>query len=92
MTRLLVPKPSRKKTTTLTAMMTSTTGVGLVEPTTPVRLRLVCVKAGTWRERLAPSAVHSGHCQPTRASTMQSVQMGRSQWAHSTDAALPGWR
>ena len=47
MTRLLVPKPSRKKTTTLTAMMTSTNGVGLVEPTTPVRLRLVWVKAGT---------------------------------------------
>ena len=47
MTRLLVPKPSRKNTTTLMAMMTSTTGVGFVEPTTPVRFRLVCVKAGT---------------------------------------------
>ena len=92
MTRVLVPKPSRKNTTTLMAMMVSTIGVGLVEPTTPVRPRLVWVNAGTWRERLAPSEMHSGHCQPTGASTMQSVQMGRSQWAQSTDAARSGWR
>ena len=89
---LLVPKPSRKNTTTLMTMMAITTGVGLVEPTTPVRFRLVWVKAGTCRERFAPSEVHSGHCQPTGAWTMQSVQMGRSQWAHSTEAALSGWR
>ena len=53
-------------------------------------MALVWVKAGTWRERLAPSLVQAGHCQPTRASTMQSVQMGRSQWAHSTDAGSLG--
>ena len=67
MTRLLVPNPSRKKTTTLMAMIVRTIGVGLVEPTTPVRPRLVRVKAGTCRERLAPSEVHSGHCHPTCA-------------------------
>jgi hypothetical protein len=70
----------------------STIGVGLVEPTTPVRPRLVWVKAGTWRDRLAPSEVHCGHCQPTGASIMQSVQIGRSQWAQRTDADFSGWR
>ena len=74
------------------AMMTRTIGVGLVEPTAPVRPGLVWVNAGTWRERRAPSDVHSGHCQPTGAATMQSVQTGRSQWAQSTDAARSGWR
>ncbi len=87
-----MPKPSKKNTTTLMAMMAITTGVGLVEPTTPVRPRLVWVNAGTCRDRLAPSEVHSGHCQPTCAWIMQSVQIGRSQWAHSTEAARSGWR
>ena len=87
----LFPKSSKKNTTTLMAMMAMTTGVGLVAPTTPVRPRLVRVNAGTCRERLAPSEVHWGHCQPTGAWTMQSVQMGRSQWAHSTEAGRSGW-
>ena len=73
-------------------MMARTTGVGLVEPTTPVRPRLVWVKAGTCRERLAPSDVHSGHCQPTGAAIMQSVQMGRLQWPQRTEAGRSGWR
>jgi hypothetical protein len=73
-------------------MMASTSGVGFVEPTTPVRPGLVWVNAGTWRERFAPVFVHSGHCQPTAADTMQSVQMGRSQRAHVTGPALSGWR
>ncbi|HWD54569.1 MAG TPA: hypothetical protein VG346_05570 [Acidimicrobiales bacterium] len=73
-------------------MITSTSGVGLVDPTTPVLPVLVWLKAGTWRERFAPSEVHDGHCQPTCADTMQSVQMGRSHRAHSTDAAFSGWR
>ena len=92
MNPLLVPKSSKKNTTTLIAMMPMTIGVGLVAPTTPVRFRLVRVNAGTWRERLAPSEVHSGHCQPTCAWIMQSVQIGRSQWAQSTEAARSGWR
>ena len=92
MTPMLVPKSSKKNTTTLMAMMAMTIGVGLVEPTTPVRLRLVWVNAGTCRERLAPSEVHSGHCHPTWAWIMQSVQIGLSQWAHSTEAARSGWR
>jgi hypothetical protein len=50
------------------------------------------VKAGTWRDVFAPVEVHSGHCQPTAADTMQSVQIGRSQRAHTTDAAFWGWR
>ena len=54
MTALLVPKPSKKNTTTLITMMAITTGVGLVAPTTPVRFRLVWVKAGTCLERFAP--------------------------------------
>jgi hypothetical protein len=36
--------------------------------------------------------VHSGHCQPTAADTMQSVQMGRSQRVHTTGPACSGWR
>jgi hypothetical protein len=36
--------------------------------------------------------VHSGHCHPTAADTMQSVQMGRSHRAHTTEAPLSGWR
>ncbi len=87
-----MPNRSRKNTTTLTAMMASTMGVGLVEPTTPDRPGLVWVKAGTWRERFAPSEVHGGHCQPTGACTMQSVQIGRSQCAHRTEAARSGCR
>ena len=87
-----MPKRSSKKTTTLTATMARTTGVGLVEPTTPVRFGLVWVKAGTWRDRLAPSPVQSGHCQPTGACTMHSVQMGRSQRAQRTAARRSGWR
>jgi len=47
-----------------------------VEPTTPLRPGLVWVNAGTWRERLAPSDVQGGHCHPTDACTMQSVQIG----------------
>ena len=73
-------------------MMASTIGVGLVEPTAPVRPGLLCVNAGTWRERFAPSDVQGGHCQPTGASTMQSVQIGRSQCAQTTEAARSGWR
>jgi hypothetical protein len=73
-------------------MIVSTSGVGFVEPTTPVRPRLVCVKAGTWRDVFAPAEVHSGHCHPTAAETMQSVQIGRSQRAQTTDAAFCGWR
>jgi hypothetical protein len=73
-------------------MIVSTKGVGLVEPTTPDRPGLVCVNAGTWRDFFAPVEVHSGHCQPTDAETMQSVQIGRSQRAHTTDAAFSGWR
>ena len=81
----LVPVRSKKRnTTTLMAMMASTIGVGLVEPTTPLRPRLVCVKAGTWRERFAPSLTQAGHCHPTGAGTMQSVQMGRRHRAHCT--------
>jgi hypothetical protein len=57
-------------------MMPMTIGVGLVEPTTPLRPLLVRVKAGTCRERFAPSLVHWGHCQPTGAWIMQSVQIG----------------
>jgi len=48
------------------------------------------VKAGTWRERFSPSAVQSGHCQPTGADTMHSVQMCRSQRAQRTEAARSG--
>jgi hypothetical protein len=50
------------------------------------------VKAGTWRERLEPSLVQSGHCQPTGAWIMHSVQIGRLQWAQSTEAGRSGWR
>ena len=82
----LLPKRSRTKTTTFTATMARTTGVGLVEPTTPVRFGPVWVKAGTWRDRRAPAAVQSGHCQPTGACTMHSVQIGRSQRAQRTAA------
>ena len=75
------------------AMMASTTGVGLVEPTTPVRPGLVWVKAGTWRERLRPlGGALAGTASPPAPATMQSVQMGRSQCAHSTEAARSGWR
>jgi hypothetical protein len=73
-------------------MIVSTNGVGFVEPTTPVRPRLVRVKAGTWRDFFAPAEVHSGHCQPTAADTMQSVQIGRSQRVQTTDAAFWEWR
>ena len=73
-------------------MIVRTSGVGLVEPTTPVRPRLVCVKAGTWRDFFTPAEVHSGHCQATAADTMQSVQIGRSQRVQTTDAAFSGWR
>ena len=88
----LVPNPSRKNTTTLMAMMVRTMGVGLVEPTTPVRPGLVWVNAGTCRDFFAPSEIHVGHCQPTGAWTMHSVQIGRSQWAHRTEAGRSGWR
>ncbi|HXZ62193.1 MAG TPA: hypothetical protein VEG62_05575, partial [Acidimicrobiales bacterium] len=64
-------------------MIVSTIGVGLVDPTTPVRPRLACVNAGTWRERLAPCLTHAGHCHPTGAWTMHSVQMGRWQCAQT---------
>ena len=87
-----MPKRSSTNTTTLTAMMARTTGVGLVEPTTPLRPGLVWVNAGTWRERFAPSDVHGGHCHPTGACTMQSVQIGRSQCAQRTEAGRSGWR
>jgi hypothetical protein len=73
-------------------MIVSTSGVGFVDPTTPVRPRLVWVKAGTWRDFFAPEEVHSGHCQPTGADTMQSVQIGRPQRAQTTEAAFCGWR
>jgi hypothetical protein len=36
--------------------------------------------------------VQSGHCQPTGAWTMHSVQMGRLQWAQRTEAGRSGWR
>jgi hypothetical protein len=52
----------------------------------------VWVKAGTRRERRAPSAVQGGHCHPTGAAIMHSVQIGRSQCAQSTEAGFPGWR
>jgi hypothetical protein len=64
----------------------------LVDPTTPVLLLDVLVKAGTWRDFFAPSVVQDGHCHPTAADTMQSVQIGRLHRAHSTDAAFCGWR
>src|SRR6516225_11515501 len=92
MTAVSLPKRSRKNTTTLAAMIASTSGVGLVEPTAPVRPGPVLVKAGTWRERFAPTAVQSGHCQPTGADTMHSVQMGRSHRPQRTLAARSGWR
>jgi hypothetical protein len=66
--------------------MTSTTGVGFVEPTTPERPGPVFVNAGTWRDRLAPARVQSGHCHPTDAATMQSVQIGLSHRVHCTAA------
>jgi hypothetical protein len=50
------------------------------------------VNAGTWRDFFAPAEAHSGHCQPTDADTMQSVQIGRSQRVQTTDAAFCGWR
>ncbi|HXB38574.1 MAG TPA: hypothetical protein VNU75_12755 [Acidimicrobiales bacterium] len=50
------------------------------------------MKAGTWRDFFAPEEVHSGHCHPTDADTMQSVQIGRSQRVQTTDAAFSGWR
>jgi hypothetical protein len=37
-------------------------------------------------------AVQSGHCHPTGADTMHSVQMGRLHRAHATDATFWGWR
>ena len=39
---------------------------------------------------LAPSAMQAAHCQPTGAWRMQSVQMGRSQWAQAADASRSG--
>ncbi len=84
-TALSLPNRSRKKTTTSIAMIVSTIGVGFVEPTTPLRPGTVRENAGTWRERLAPARVHSGHCHPTGASIMHSVQIGRSQRAQRTD-------
>ena len=72
--------------------MINTIGVGLVDPITPLRPGLVRVKAATWRERLEPSRVHSGHCQPTGAWIMHSVQMGRLQCPQSTEAGRSAWR
>jgi hypothetical protein len=67
-------------------MMARTIGVGLVDPTTPVRPGLWWVKAGTWRLRADPSDAQVGHCHPTGAESMQSVQIGRSQRPHTTEA------
>ena len=40
---------------------------------------------------LAPAETQLGHCHPTGAWCMQSVQMGLSQWPHTTEAARSGW-
>ncbi len=67
-----------------------TTGVGLVEPTTPVRLGSDPANGRITRVRLAPAAMQSGHCHPTGAWCMHSVQMGLSQWAQAADAGRSG--
>jgi hypothetical protein len=90
MITLALPNPLATKTTTLMAMSVSTAGVGLVEPTMPVRLRLKVTRCvGAF---LAPWRTHSGHCHPTAAWIMQSVQMGLSQRAQITEARRPAWR
>src|SRR5580658_3742849 len=88
----LLPKPLATKAMTLTATSAITTGVGLVAPTMPVRLRLALANGRITLVFLAPAEMHSGHCHPTGAWPMQSVQIGRSQWAQTTEAALPGCR
>jgi hypothetical protein len=39
-----------------------------------------------------PVRTHSGQWNPTDASTMQSVQIGRSQRVHVMPVSRPGWR
>src|ERR1700722_14855834 len=87
---LLLPKPLATKAMTLRATRPITTGVGLVEPTIPGRLRLAPAKGRITFVRLAPAEMQSGHCHPTGACIMQSVQMGRSQWAQTTEATRSG--
>ena len=65
--------------------------MGLVEPTIPVRLGSDPANGRITRVFLAPAAMQSGHCHPTGACCMQSVQMGLSQWAQTTEAARSGW-
>jgi len=85
---LLLPNPLATKTTTQAAISPMTTGVGFVEPTIPVRFD--AAKGRMTFVFLAPSAMQAAHCQPTGAWRMQSVQMGRSQWAQAADASRSG--
>ncbi len=86
----VLPNPLATKQMTLTTISARTIGVGLVEPTAPVCVR--SPKGRMTRVCLAPAFTQSGHCQPTAACTMQSVQMGRSQWAQTTEAGRSSWR
>ena len=88
---LALPKPLITKIATQTTTIPITTGVGLVEPTIPVRLGSDPANGRITRFFSAPAETQSGHCHPTCACCMQSVQMGLSQWAQTTEAARSEW-
>src|SRR5665213_2397964 len=88
---LVLPNPLATNTTTQIATSAMTTGVGLVDPTAPVRVAEAPEKGRITLVFLAPAAMQSGDCQPTGACCMQSTQIGRSQWAQIDEAIRSGW-